>query len=86
MAGYLRIPNKNEEKGNPPAPSDLKNPVFTYEGDSLSRVDYDNGSSKSLTYDSNGSLSQLVFDNEGVVITREFIYNSNGTLSSIIDT
>jgi hypothetical protein len=64
----------------------LKNPVFTYTGDDLTSIDYDNGANKTLQYDVNGALDVIVFDNNGAVQKKQFVYNANGQLTSIIDT
>jgi hypothetical protein len=72
--------------GNAPSQPGLKNPSFTYDGDELTQVDYDNGAFKTLQYGSNGALAFLAFDNNGIIKNKEFIYNPNGTLNNIIDT
>ena len=74
------------DKGDPGAETSLTNPFFTYDGDELLRVDYDNNAFKALQYDSGGALEFLQFDNDGIIQNRQFIYNPDGTLSNIIDT
>ena len=73
------------DKGDPGSATSLTNPYFTYDGDELSRVDYDNNIYKALQYDSSGSLEFLQFQNDGIITNRQFIYNPNGTLNNIID-
>ena len=73
------------DKGDPGSATTLTNPYFTYDGDELSRVDYDNNTYKALQYDSSGSLEFLQFQNDGIITNRQFIYNPNGTLNNIID-
>ena len=74
------------DKGDAGDATSLTNPFFTYNGDELSRVDYDNNAFKALQYDSGGALEFLQFDNDGIIQNRQFIYNPDGTLSNIIDT
>ncbi len=64
----------------------LKNPVFTYTGDNLTGVLYDDGSTKSFTYDANGFLQVSVFVRNGVTITKQFNYDSDGRLINIVQT
>jgi len=64
----------------------LKNPTFTYTGALLTRVDYDNGSFKDLTYDASGKLEQLQFTNGSTLSTKDFLYDAEGKLISISET
>jgi len=75
--------------GDTPTPGpdgDLKDPVFTYDGDFLTRIDYDDGSFKTFAYVS-GNLDELVFEpNGGTTITKNFFYDAQGRLSNIVET
>ena len=77
--------------GEPPGPGpgpdgDLKDPVFTYDGDFLTRIDYDDGSFKTFAY-VGGNLDELVFEpNGGTTITKNFFYDAQGRLSNIVET
>ena len=70
---------------NPPSQG-LRNPVFTYNMDELQSIDYDNGANKTLQYDSNGVLEFLFFTTGNVTTTKEFIYNAEGQLTSVLET
>lgn len=59
-------------------------PEFTYTDGVLTRIDYDDGSYKTLTY-SSGRLSQIDFVSGGVTRRKTFNY-SGDTLASIDET
>ena len=70
----------------PPGPSgddSGKNPVFTYSGNRLSRVDYDLGLYKELTYVGN-LLGTLEYFDGTTTIIKTFNY-TNGRLTSITE-
>lgn len=56
-------------------------PSFTYTGGVLTRIDYPDGSYKTLTY-SSGVLASVKYVNNGVTVTKTLNYSS-GVLSSI---
>lgn len=66
--------------------SGLSGPSFTYTGDALTRIDYDDGSYKTLSY-SGGYLSVLDFHRFGEtdIIRKTFSY-SLGKISQIEET
>jgi hypothetical protein len=70
--------------GQLPAP--LKNPVFTYTGEQLTSILYDDGSTKVLTYLSGGQLDTLTFTRNGVTILKQFNYDSEQKLINIVQT
>lgn len=60
----------------------LTNPNFTYTSGLLTRVDYDGGAYKTLTYNADGQLTST-FDGS---ITKTLTYNADGTLASVSET
>lgn len=58
-----------------------KSPVFTYTDGALTGIEYEDGSTKTLTY-AGGILTTLVFIRDGVTSTKTFNYTS-GILQSI---
>lgn len=62
-----------------------KNPVYTYTGDDLTRIDYSTGEFQVLTYDADGEVQTIdVTDSEGT--TRfTFSYNPDGSLASVTE-
>ena len=62
----------------------LKNPVFSYTGDLLTRIDYEGGLFKILSY-ANDILQTLVFFNGTSTITKTFNYTGD-RLTSITQT
>lgn len=75
--------------GDTPTPGPdggLKDPVFTYDGDFLTRIDYDDGSFKTFAY-VGGNLDELVFEpNGGTTVIKNFFYDAQGRLSNIVET
>jgi len=67
----------------PPGGDSGKNPVFTYSGNRLSRVDYDLGLYKEITY-SGILLSTLEYFDGTTTIIKTFNY-TNGRLTSITE-
>ena len=65
---------------------DLKNPVFTYTGDFLTGILYDDGSTKVLSYLISGQLDTLTFTNNGITILKQFNYDNEDKLISINET
>ena len=64
----------------------LTDPTFTYTGDNLTRIDYDDGSYKTFAY-VDGRLDELVFvPNGGTTVTKNFSYDAQGRLTSIVET
>jgi len=59
-------------------------PVMTYDAGRLSRVDYSNGAYKTLAY-TGDKLTQVTLVKDGVTRVREFVYNPDGTLSSVTE-
>lgn len=64
--------------------NDLKGPSFTYENDNLTRVDYDDGSFKTLTYAS-GRLSQISINRNNIIVTKTLFYDATGRLTEIVE-
>lgn len=62
-----------------------KGPAFMYVGGSVSRVDYDSGAYKTLSY-SAGRLMQVDYVKEGTTIRKSFVYNSSGILTEVVQT
>jgi hypothetical protein len=60
-------------------------PVFTYVLGVLSRINYDSGNYKTLTY-SSGRLDQLDYVAGSVTTRKTFAYNPDGSLASIDQT
>ena len=73
--------------GDTPTPSPgLKDPVFTYDGDFLIRIDYDDGSFKTFDYVGE-NLDELVFQpNGGTTVIKNFFYDAQGRLTNIVET
>ena len=63
---------------------DFKNPVFTYSGSDLTRIDYADGSHKDFTY-SSGLVSRIDHVQTDRTIRQDFAY-SGSTLTSITET
>lgn len=61
------------------------NPVFSYSGGALSRVDYSDGSFKALEYDAgHGDRLDYVDFTRGATTTRKTIaYNGDGTVHAV---
>ncbi len=77
----------HEGGGDGPSPTPgLKNPVFTYTADQLTRIDYDNGSFKTLTYIGDSVLDTISFTENGITTTQNFVYDSEGRLTQIVET
>lgn len=70
-------------KGDP-ATSE-KGPAFTYTGGLVSRVDYDSGAYKTLSYAS-GRLAQVDYVKDGTTIRKTFFYDNAGTLTEVVET
>jgi hypothetical protein len=62
-----------------------KGPTFTYTGSLLTRIDYDSGNYKLLTY-SGSTLTQTQYILPDKTITKVFNYNLDGSLASITET
>ena len=59
------------------------NPVLTYDGaGKLTRVDYTGGNHKTFSY-TNSVLTQMVYVQGLKTITKNFYYNTDGTLASV---
>jgi hypothetical protein len=58
-------------------------PAFTYSGDDLSQVDYDEGEQKLFTYNGGGDLERLDFIQDGVTLRKDFFYTGGGDLDFI---
>lgn len=67
-------------------PDELKNPVFTYDLDTLVGIEYDNGGSKTLSYLPNGQLDTISFSMNGLTILKQLNYDLSGKLTSITQT
>ena len=73
-------------KGDPgeAAVDALKNPIFSYTGELLSRIDYDDGKYKELVY-TNGLLFTSTFFDGSTFSTKTLNY-TNGILTHITET
>jgi len=65
---------------------DLKNPVFTYTGDFLTGILYDDGSAKVLSYLAGGQLDTITFTSNDVTVLKQFNYDNQDRLISINET
>lgn len=76
-------PGDPGEQGPPglDAPQPPRSPQFTYSNGQLTRVDYEDGSFKELSY-SSGLLMRLDFTRDGVIERKDFVYDS-GVLMAI---
>ena len=63
----------------------LSNPSFTYTLGLLTRIDYEGGEYKTLSY-AGSQLTTVVFHNGTDTTTKTLSYNVDGTLSSITET
>ena len=66
--------------------SSLKGPAFTYSAGLLTRVDYDGGEYKTLTYNASSQLTSVVLTDGSTVTTKTLTYNADGTLASVSET
>lgn len=64
-----------------PVATPTTGPAFTYTSGLLTSVAYDNGESKTITYNA-GKVSQVDFIQNGATIRKSFTY-TNGVLTSI---
>ena len=84
--GWSRITTqaiRNYFPDNEHTHSDNQGKDLTYTNGKLTRIDFDNGDSKVLSYDVNGKLSTLVSDIGSTTTTKTFTYNAEGQLISI---
>lgn len=58
-------------------------PVFTYSGGRVSRIDYASTNYKTFTYDLEGRLTQLDYVVGATTTRKTFNYNLDGTLASV---
>lgn len=72
-----KLQNQVDRVAPPP-----ETPTLSYLNGSLARVDYADGSYKSLTY-SEGKLVQVDFVREGVTLRKTLSYDTLGNLSSV---
>ena len=63
----------------------LKNGIFTYNGDNLEAITYDNGDKKSFLYNSDNALEFIILNQGGSASSKQFVYDANGRLIQIID-
>jgi hypothetical protein len=72
---------------DPDALPTLKNPSFTWVNDLLTRIDYDEGYYKTLTYNVEEYLTVLVLydSDDAAVQTKTYTYNPDGTLASVAE-
>jgi len=63
---------------------DLTGPEFTYTGDLLTQVDYDDGSYKTFSYTGSRLDESVLYLISGTVITKTFNYTGD-TLTSITE-
>jgi len=63
-----------------------RNPVFSYTIEGyLDKIEYDGVSEKNFEYDTSGILSALEYYNGVATLRREFSYDANGLLVSIVE-
>lgn len=77
LGGQLHIMNDQ-----PAAPAPL-GPEFTYSGDDLTQIDYDEGEQKIFTYSVGGDLERLDFIQDGVTFRKDFFYTGGGDLDYV---
>lgn len=65
--------------------SNLTGPVSTYTDGLLTRVDYDGGQYKTLTYNADDQLTTVVLVDGGTTTTKTLTYNADGTLASVTE-
>lgn len=63
----------------------LKNGIFTYNGDNLEAITYDNGDKKSFLYNADNALEFIILNQGGSASSKQFVYDANGRLIQIID-
>lgn len=68
-----------------PASPVESNPMYTYSGSLLTRVDYASGNYKILSYIGT-ALDILLYYKDGKVLRKQFNYNQDGSLISIEET
>lgn len=86
MGGLIPGPGSGSSSGtDPDADETLTGPLFTYTGDKITRIDYDNGSYKTLSYTGDKLTQMIVFYISGTTIQKDFNY-SGETLLSIDET
>ena len=66
--------------------SSLTGPAFTYTTGLLTRVDYDGGQYKTLTYNASSQLTSVVLVDGSSTTTKTLTYNADGTLASVSET
>lgn len=80
------IPGQNTGGGGGDGGTELTGPSFTYTNGDLTRIDYDGGEYKTLSYNGSGQLVTVVFVDGTTTITKSLSYNADGTLASITQT
>lgn len=63
----------------------LKNGIFTYNGDNLEAITYDNGDKKSFLYNSDNTLDRILLTISGSTSSKQFVYDANGRIIQIIE-
>ena len=61
----------------------LLDSTYTYNTGNLEVIDYEDGTSKTLTYDVQWQLTTIVRDRLTTIITKTFAYNAQGDLISV---
>lgn len=61
----------------------LENSTFTYTDGLVTRIDYVSGQYKTFTYNPDSTVGQLVWHRLTDTVTKDFIYNLDGTLASV---
>ena len=62
--------------------SPLEDATFTYNGDLITRIDYEGGQSKVFTYNGDDTINTLVWDRLDDTVTKTFGY-TNGKITSV---
>lgn len=84
LRGYVLAKASNTDFDTTWIDPEVRGPAFTYTSGQLTRIDYDDGSSKVFSY-SGGRLSQIDFTRSGVTRRKTFNYTLD-VLTSIDET
>lgn len=76
---------KNGSSSTGTSGSSLTGPEFTYTDGLLTRVDYDGGQYKTLSYNTDDQLTTVVLVDGSSTTTKTLTYNTDGTLASVTE-
>jgi hypothetical protein len=65
------------------------NPIFTYgtgqSNKNVIRIDYSNGVYRTFEYNPNNSVKKMIHYGTYFTITKNYVYNVNGTINSVVE-